>query len=168
METTKKCGRWNLIKLVCDFNKSSSTSDGYRYECKLCNSEIRKEWRNNNQEHVNEHSRNYYANNDQRIISINMHVRLNAIIKRGSYSLRTEEVLGVSMGIYLDWLSINFENGMCFANYGKKWQIDLVIPASAYDLTNEQQLLACFNFRIIRPCLKSENAAKYNFICPFA
>jgi len=42
--------------------------------------------------------------------------------------------------------------------------IDLVIPASAYDLTNEQQLLTAFNWRNIRPCLKSDNASKYNFI----
>jgi len=70
--------------------------------------------------------------------------------------------------LYLDWLSFNFENGMCFSNYGKLWQIDLVIPASAYDLSNEQQLLAAFNWHNIRPCLKSENAAKYNFILPFA
>jgi len=81
--------------------------------------------------------------------------------------LRTEEILGIPKIIYLDWLSFNFENGMCFANYGQLWCIDLVIPASAYDLTNEQQLLACFNFRNIRPCLKSANLAKSNFICPF-
>jgi len=57
---------------------------------------------------------------------------------------------------------------MCFANNGKLWCIDLVTPASAYNLTNEQQLLAAFNWRNIRPCIKSDNLAKYNFICPFA
>jgi len=82
--------------------------------------------------------------------------------------LRTEEIIGVSKGIYLDWLSFNFENGMCFANYGKLWEIDLVTPASSFDLTNEQQLLACFNFRNIRPCIKKDNLAKANFISPFA
>jgi len=57
---------------------------------------------------------------------------------------------------------------MCFGNYGKVWQIILVISASAYNLTNEQQLLACFNWKNIRPCVKSENLAKANFILPFA
>jgi len=57
---------------------------------------------------------------------------------------------------------------MCFSNYGKLWQIDLVTPASAFDLTNEQQLLAAFNWRNIRPCLKSENLVKAKFILPFA
>jgi len=44
----------------------------------------------------------------------------------------------------------------------------LIIPASAYDLTTEEGLLACFNWKNIWPCLKSDNAAKYNFILPFA
>jgi len=57
---------------------------------------------------------------------------------------------------------------MCFANYGKLWQIDLVITAGAFNLTNEQQLLTAFNWRNIRPCLKSENLAKFNFILPFS
>jgi len=101
----------------------------------------------------NERSRNYYATNPNAQISRKIHDRLNAILKRGSCSLRTEEILGVPKRIYLDWLSFNFENGMRFSNYGKLWQIDLITQASAYDLTNEQQLLACFNFRNIRPCL---------------
>jgi len=71
------------------------------------------------------------------------------------------------MATFLAWLSYNFKENMCFATYGSLWQFDLVVPASSYDLTNEQQLLACFNWRNIRPCLKSNNLAKYNFICQF-
>jgi len=56
---------------------------------------------------------------------------------------------------------------MCWANYGELWCIDLVVPASAYDLTDEQQLLAAFNWRNIRPCIKNANAVKFNFICQF-
>jgi len=71
------------------------------------------------------------------------------------------------MPTFLEWLSYNFEGEICFANYGQLWQFDLVIPASAYDLIEEQQLLSCFNWKNIRPCLKSANLAKYNFICQF-
>jgi len=165
---SKICGRCNLIKSVNDLNKKSAASDGYQSMCKTCCVEHVKQWRDVNRERSNERSRNYRANNANTRISKNIHDRLNRILRRGCYSLRTEEILGIPKGIYLDWLSFYFENGMCFANYGSLWQIDLVIPASAYDLTNEQQLLACFNFRNIRPCLKSQNLAKYNFICPFA
>jgi len=57
---------------------------------------------------------------------------------------------------------------MTWANYGKLWEIDLVIPASADNLTTEDGLLAAFNWKNLRPCIKADNAAKYNFILPFA
>jgi len=162
---SKLCGRCNLIKSVNDFNRS--TRNGYMNKCKLCKVEYNKQWVNDNREQVNERERNRFATNSQYRISKNIHNRLNAILRRGIYSLRTEEILGIPKGLYLDWLSFNFEGNMCFLNYGKLWQIDLVISASAFDLTNEQQLLACFNWRNIRPCIKSDNAVKYNFICQF-
>jgi len=165
---SKACGRCNLIKLVNDFNKKSSASDGYMNICKVCCLEYNKQWVNDNREYVRERERNRRVNNPHHRISINMHRRLNHTLHRGIYSARTEEILDIPKGLYLEWLSFNFENGMCFANYGKLWQIDLIIPASSFELTNEQQLLAAFNWRNIRPCLKSENAAKYNFILPFA
>jgi len=162
---SKLCGRCNLIKSVNDFNRS--TRDGYMSKCKVCCIEYNRQWVNDNRDQVKQRERNRYATNPQRRISINMHVKLNHILKRGIHSARTEEILGMPRGLYLDWLSFNFEGNMCFANYGKVWHIDLVVPASAYDLTNEQQLLTCFNWRNLRPCIKSDNAAKYNFICQF-
>jgi len=164
---SKMCNTCNTIKLLCDFNKSSSTSDGYRYECKTCNAENVKEWRINNRDHVREHGRNYIATNPSAKIGRNIHDRLNRILRRVNYSVRTQEIIGLNMQTYLEWLSYNFENGMCWTNYGQVWQIDLVIPASAYDLTDEKQLLTAFNWKNIRPCLKSANLAKYNFICQF-
>jgi len=96
-----------------------------------------------------------------------MHAKLNHILRRGIYSARTEQIIGLSKPLYLEWLSYNFENDMCWANYGKLWCIDLVIPASAYNITDEEQLLTAFNGRNIRPCLKNANAVKFNFIMPF-
>jgi len=96
-----------------------------------------------------------------------MHSRLNSILKRGSYTTRTEHIIGLSMVQYLDWLSFNFESDMWWSNYGSVWQIDLVMPASAYDLTTEEEKLAAFNWRNIRPCLRADNLAKYNFIFHF-
>jgi len=144
---SKMCGKCQMTKLVCDFNKSTSTGDGYRFECKSCNVENVKQWRNNNRNYYNERRRNRYANNLQCQVTEKIHIRLRSILYRGSYSLRTEEILGIPKGLFLDWLSFNFEGEMCFGNYGKLWCIDLVTPASSYDLTNEQQLLAAFNWR---------------------
>jgi len=164
---SKMCGKCQATKSVCDFNKSSLTSDGYRFECKTCHVEEVRQWRENNREHVNDYFSNRRAINPQHQICNNMHVRLNSILRRGSYSTRTEQIIGLNKTTYLEWLSYNFEGEMCWATYGKVWQLDLVIPASAYDLTDEHQLLRCFNWKNIRPCLKKDNGAKYNFICQF-
>jgi len=164
---SKFCKSCNTVKSVNDFNHDSYASDGFLHKCKKCSVQHYKQWRENNKERFNEQNRNYYVNNIQARISKHTHTKLWNILRRGRFSLRTEEILGIPKGLYLDWLSFNFENDMCFSNYGKLWQIDLVTPASAFDLTNEQQLLIAFNWRNIRPCLKSDNAAKYNFILSF-
>jgi len=162
---SKVCSRCNVIKSVSDFNHDSYSSDGYKYKCKSCSVQLYKEWRNNNREHYNEHNRNYYATTPQRRISKSMHNKLMNTLRRGIYSARTEQIIGLNMTTFLEWLSYNFEGEMCFANYGKVWQFDLVVPASSYDLTDERQLLTAFNWRNIRPCIKKDNLAKYNFIC---
>jgi len=164
--TTKICGICNTVKSVNDFNKC--TRDGYDSRCKPCKFEYNKEWQTNNRDYVNERERNRTATNPQHQINKNMHSKLWSILKRGSYSLRTEQIIGLNKSTYLEWLSYNFEGEMCFATYGKVLETDLIIPASAYDLTTEDGLLACFNWKNIRPCLKSDNAAKYNFILAFA
>jgi len=97
-----------------------------------------------------------------------MHVRLWSILRRGIYSARTEEIIGLNKPTYLEWLTYNFEGEITWANHGSLWEIDLIIPASAYDLTTEDGLLTAFNWKNIRPCLKADNLAKYNFIMPFA
>jgi len=165
MEFTKQCGRCNLIKSVCDFNRS--TRDGYMSKCKVCCVEDKREWVNNNREHVNEYLRNSFATNPSARIANNMHRRLNHILHRGSYSTRTEHIIGLNKPTYLEWLNYNFEENMCWANYGIVWCFDLIIPASAYDLTDEVQLLSCFNWKNIRPCIKKDNAVKFIFICQF-
>jgi len=118
---SKACGRCNLIKSVNDFNMRSASSDGYQSYCKVCISAVNQNCNNNNRDRLNERECNRIATNPQHQISTNIHQRLNHILKRCSYTARTEQVLGIPKGLYLDWLSFNFENNMCFANYGKLW-----------------------------------------------
>jgi len=152
---------------VNDFNKKSASSDGYQCMRKTCSVDHIKEWNNNNCEYVRERQRNRLVTNPQYKISRNTHNKLWSILKRGSYTCRTEQIIGLNIQTFLKWLSYNFENEMTWANYVEVWHIDLVIPASAYDLTDEQQLLTAFCWKNIRPSLKSENLAKYNIICHF-
>jgi len=130
MEATKTCARCNVTKSVNDFKKKSVSRDGYQSYCKVCCGEVTQLWNENNRNRANERYRNYYGNNPQRRISENIHNRLNRILKRSNYSVRTEQIIGLNKQTYLEWLSYNFESGMCFANYGELWLIDLVIQSN--------------------------------------
>jgi len=131
------CNKCEITKPTYEFNHRSNTADGFQYMCKACNIEQKQQWRENNREHFNEHNLNYYGTNPQLRIYQNMHKKLWSILRRGCYSNITEQIIGLNQPTYLEWLSYNFEGEMWWANYGKVWQIDLIIPASAYDLTTE-------------------------------
>lgn len=54
---------------------------------------------------------------------------------------------------------------MTWDNYGKSsdsWQIDHIIPCSYFDLTKEENIFTCFNWRNTQPLWRKENYAKYN------
>jgi len=53
-----------------------------------------------------------------------MHVRLWSILRRGIYSARTEEIIGLNKPTYLEWLTYNFEGEITWANHGSLWEID--------------------------------------------
>jgi len=60
---SKMCTKCQVVKSVNDFNKMTSSPDGYMYKCKSCNAESKQEWINNNREHYNECKRNLTINN---------------------------------------------------------------------------------------------------------
>jgi len=143
MEATKYSRSCNTVKFVNDFNRL--TSRGYDYRCKQCSIEHVSEWTANNRAGANERERNRYVNNSQYRISRIMHTKINGILRHGKYSERLEQVIGLTPVQFLDWISFNFKDNMCWYNYSTLWQFDLVIPASSFDLTVEAQLQCCFN-----------------------
>jgi len=88
----------NLLQLVMD-----------RYGCKTCSGEHVKQWRDANTDRFNEQNRIKYVTNLQAKISKSMHNKLNKILRRGIYTTRTEQIIGLNMTIFLEWLSYNFE-----------------------------------------------------------
>jgi len=158
----KLCNKCNVIKSINDFNKSTRIE--YMSIFENCVVEQVREWTANNKARVNERERNWHVNNTQRRINTNVHVKINGVLRHGKYSERLEQIIGLSQVQFLEWISFNFKNNMCWSNYATMWQFDLLIPASLFDLTNEQQLLCCYNWSNLWPCLKSENAVEVNFI----
>jgi hypothetical protein len=48
------------------------------------------------------------------------------------------------------WFENQFENGMCWDNFGEEWQFDHVIPVAYFDFEDEADLKLCWNFTNLR------------------
>jgi hypothetical protein len=53
---------------------------------------------------------------------------------------------------------------MSWKNRGTYWHIDHIKPCSSFDLTNQEEIYKCYNWRNLRPLEKTENIIKSNFI----
>lgn len=50
--------------------------------------------------------------------------------------------------------------GWSWEGYGAEWVFDHLIPLKAFDLHSRRELLACFNYRNLRPLDPEQNRAK--------
>ena len=48
------------------------------------------------------------------------------------------------------WFEVQFDYGVGWADFGKKWQFDHIIPVTYFDFSNENDLKICWNFTNIR------------------
>jgi hypothetical protein len=52
-----------------------------------------------------------------------------------------------------------FKDGMSWDNYGD-WQVDHIIPCAAFDLSNIDNQLICFNYKNLQPLWAIDNLIK--------
>lgn len=87
----KLCYECNQMLPINHFGKDCSKKDGLNIRCKKCyndlrrdaNREYQREWRDNNHEHVNQYSREYYQNNPDKYHQKLFAMRLNAAVYTG-------------------------------------------------------------------------------------
>ncbi len=58
-----------------------------------------------------------------------------------------------------DHIAKHFAAGMSFENYGE-WHVDHVRPCASFDLSDLEQVKACFNWRNLRPLWAADNIRK--------
>jgi len=73
---------------------------------------------------------------------------------------RTMELVGCSTDELKSHLQSKFTDGMAWNNYGK-WQIDHIVPCSAYDLSNPEHQRRCFHYSNLQPLWASDNNRKH-------
>lgn len=62
----KKCGKCKLEKNIADFSKDKTKKDGLQVCCKLCKSEMKKNWVLKNKDYIFEYHKNYILNNPEK------------------------------------------------------------------------------------------------------
>lgn len=182
----KECSNCKTWKPLVGYNYLAAHWDNCRNECKEClhacrvqnsdkiraynieywkkmkdaQTEAHKKWRERNREHVNAYARMRRITYPNVRISDNIRSRLRKAIRGHTKSSSTFEYVGIDCAQYMDWLEFQFYDGMEWANYGKHWHIDHMIPCANFDLENEDDKIQCFGWWNTRPLVAHKNLSK--------
>ena len=77
---------------------------------------------------------------------------------------RTLELTGCTIEQLKTHLESQFNARMTWANYGRAWHIDHIMPCASFDLTDEAQQHQCFHFSNLRPMWGGANITKGNLL----
>lgn len=96
-------------------------------------------------------------------ISCKLRTRISVAISRqvkGGKKFRSlEGLLGCTTEQFMAHIQSRFRPGMSWGNYGE-WHIDHIKPCCSFDLGDEAQQIACFNFMNCQPLWASDNLSK--------
>lgn len=146
--------------------------------CKLCERENKliRRHKNGRSENKKKYDTFYIKNrikNDPSFkISYSLRCRIKSALKsKGTIkSQKTKDLLGCNFEYFKKHIESKFKPGMNWSNYGvskkgfRTWQVDHIIPCSAFDLTDINQQKQCFNYRNLQPLWWWENLKKSNKI----
>ena len=79
----------------------------------------------------------------------------------------TEKLLGCSFAEARAHIERQFSPGMTWDNHGRyegSWNIDHIIPISAFDLTNPDDQKRCFHYTNLQPLWYADNVRKNDFM----
>lgn len=98
--------------------------------------------------------------------------RLNKNITSNAFFLTKEtkyvDCLGCTAGLFKLWIDFCLEKQTEFTidNYGSVWHFDHVIPIGLFDLSDEDQVKQCYNWRNVTPYGGKENLTKNKYVNP--
>lgn len=102
----------------------------------------------------------YYSRADRRVTQ-SLRARLRVVLRKQKASDSMVVLLGCSRDHLRRHLESRFQPGMTWENYGRYgWHVDHVIPCSAFDLTNPDEVRKCFHFSNLQPLWWRDNIIK--------
>ncbi len=123
-------------------------------------------WKENNKEHSREYKKIYEREkrknmSDSDKLKDKLRLRIYKNIKKNKL---TTEYLDTTIENVKNWLEHNFKDDMNWSNSGKIWHIDHTIPIDVFDLSKDDDVFICFNWRNLMPRYAKENISKKNKI----
>ena len=124
-----------------------------------------REYRLNNKEKIKIKNRTYAkkkAATELGKLEKNIRARIRDAFKSDKYKPGSSiKDLGCTLVELKEHLEMQFQDGMTWDNYGKNgWEIDHIIPLSAFDLTDKEQFLKVCHYTNLQPLWMKENRKK--------
>lgn len=179
MEVAKKCGTCGEVKPHDEFFKSSRSSDGLRYQCKVCATAQRMQWREDNPEKFKAQRKRYKKQRRAKrsatkkpfkpmptkaVLDRDIRLVLNADMRSVLLHGKTVyEMLGYTAHDLIAHIEPQLNDGMTWENYGVKgWHLDHVYPVSLgdYDSPANTSFKNVWSLANLQPLWAAENIAK--------
>lgn len=177
----KECEFARLIQPLENFSKDEKRKNKLNPQCKACI----KEYQEIHKKDIKHYKKQWYQENRKKIIkkrylykkkkleediefkiAERLRTRLYCALKGNFKSGSAIADLMMSIAdfkLYLEkrWYP-NPDTGemMSWENYGQGWHIDHIIPLSAFDLTNREELLKAVHFSNLRPMWAEQNISE--------
>lgn len=180
-EYCKRKGEKDGLHRYCKGCMNGEFGNYYNTTRKHTGKDYYKQYREENKQYFNEYSNQHYYENKEMYREWNRNKSATDPIYRLKHSInanininlrkylqikhdRSLSYLGTTMEEYCQYLEQQFTPEMTWENYGSYWEIDHILPIDSFDLSNEQQLYECFNYKNTRPLHWLENKQKSNKI----
>lgn len=124
-----------------------------------------KAWAAKNKDHIRQYRRQYKTKRLREDVGFwlthTIRTRLNIAIRNNFKSGSAVRLLGCSIQAFREHLESQFLPGMTWQNRGVGgWHIDHIVPLSAFDLSDPQQLAVACHYKNMQPLWASENMRK--------
>ena len=170
------CSKCKLTKDVSTFAKNKSKKSGVNTYCKECMVSYRKEnadklkkyfkeYGEVNRKKISARSLRRYQNNIQANLATTLRNRFNRAVKSEWKKGSAVRDLGCTITEFKIYLESKFQDGMSWENKGRGgWHIDHMIPLSAFDLTDREQVKEACHYKNLQPLWEVDNLIKGNNI----
>lgn len=178
----KRCSICKIRKSLDEFHNNINLPEGKDYRCKSCKKqhdekpeirarrrEFTKKWDQENREYKNQYMNNRYHENIKVKISVCFSSIMYYSLKKCKYQKEDqhwETLIDYTLEQLMLHLETQFDDKMTWDNYGSYWQIDHIVPISAFNFTSyeDEAFKRCWSLQNLRPLHHLENKKKNNLI----